>query len=648
MQRKEVLFKKHVNHFYEVFGKMIQKERNSVMKKLITGKKISGLLFVFMVFSVFLSTGVFASSTEADISTDVTTTAADEISVKYCGHVQNKGDMPYVNSPTPLGTRGEGLRIEGFCFDLTGPVPEGAKLVYQVHVQNIGWMTPVSSADFAGTRGESLRVESIKISLENLPGYDVYYQGHVENKGDIPKVDGTWDWVKNGEELGTVGESLRLEEITVKIVKQPTTTTTYDMAGTFGPETGSEEVAGDAIINVPDVTLQNLHIKGNLTIGEGVGNGDVTLNNIIVEGDTIIHGGGENSIHINGGQYQSITVEKTASGKMRIVATNVDGLKVVISEDATGQGIILEGDFADVTVNAPDVNISTQGDTTIGNMTVGEKATDCEVTLAEGTKVEKMVLDSGANVKGKGTIDKAEVNADNVKFETAPKEQVVDPGVVVPPVVVPPVVPPTPGPGPTDPSVAALAAVNAANTATAMQTALESNSSPLGISTIRTATFTYGGTTLNYDNLAAGRQTALANDMIANRPIGGFTTTTAVKNMFEDFAEARVTIEYQLDRANTAIADPIAYPNGDDIAFIDDVILSLGGINQSLTLSGQPVSTLKADLITTRSLYTQASFDNTKKDAARVILYHGVTSPYPYPSMRSLLEAMKSAYLAVT
>ncbi|MDO9493428.1 hypothetical protein [Acetobacterium sp.] len=617
------------------------------MRKLITGKLTSGLLCVFMVLSVFFSTGVFAASTEADTSADETNTAAvEEIGVKYCGHVQNKGDMPYVNSPTPLGTRGESLRIEGFCFDLTGPVPAGAKLVYQVHVQNRGWMAPVSSADFAGTRGESLRVESIRISLENLPGYDVYYRGHVQNVGDIPQASGEWGWVKNGADLGTTGSSLRLEEITVKIVKQPTTTTTYDKAGTFGPETGSEEVAGDAIINVPDVTLQNLHIKGNLTIGEGVGSGNVTLNNVTVDGDTFVNGGGKNSIHINGGSYSKIVVQKTASGNVRIVATNVDGLEVVISENAAGEAIILEGDFADVTVNAPDVNISTQGDTTIGNMTVGKNATGCEVTLAEGTKVEDMVLNSGADVKGKGTIDKAEVNADNVKFETAPTEQVVDPGVVVPPVVVPPVVPPTPGGGGTDPSVAALAAVNAANTATAMQDALEDNASALGLSTIMTKTYTYGNT-LTYNDLDSGRITALANDMIANRG-SGFTTTTAVQNMFDDFTEARVTIEYQLGRANTAIADPTAYPNGADTAFIDDVILSLNGLsNQSLTLSGQPVSTLKADLITTRSLYNQASFTTAKKDAARVILYHGGTSPYPYQSMRSLLEAMKSAYLAV-
>lgn len=554
------------------------------MRKLITGKLTSGLLCVFMVLSVFFSTGVFAASTEADTNADETNTAAvEEIGVKYCGHVQNKGDMPYVNSPTPLGTRGESLRIEGFCFDLTGPVPAGAKLVYQVHVQNRGWMAPVSSADFAGTRGESLRVESIRISLENLPGYDVYYRGHVQNVGDIPQTSGEWGWVKNGADLGTTGSSLRLEEITVKIVKQPTTTTSYDKAGTFGPATGSEEIAGDAIINVPDVTLQNLHIKGNLTIGEGVGSGNVTLNNVTVDGDTFVNGGGKNSIHINGGSYNKITVEKTATGEVRIVATGIDGLEVVISEDATGEDIILEGDFADVTVNAPDVTLKTQGDTTIGNMTVGEKATSCEVTLAEGTKVEKMVLDSGADVKGKGTIDKAEVNADNVKFETKPTEQVIDPGVVVPPVVVPPVVPPTPGGGGTDPSVAALAAVNAATSASAMQTVLIDNASALGL------------VVTDYNALIGlygpDRKLAVAADMLANKP---YASVTAVSQMFSDLASARLSIQTALNQLN--VKNPPVYISDPDVqagklTVLDTIVPKLTSLGTA-KFSGVSASTI--------------------------------------------------------
>jgi hypothetical protein len=232
---------------------------------------------------------------------------------------------------------------------------------------------------------------------------------------------------------------------------------------------------------------------------------------------------------------------------VRIVATNIDGLQVIISEDATGESIILEGDFADVTVNAPDVTIQTQGDTTIGNMTVSEEATGCEVNLAEGTNVGTMVLDSGADVKGKGTIDKAEVNADNVKFETAPKEQEVDPGVVTPPVVVPPV---TPGGGGGTPSNPALDAVNAATTSAAMQTALINNASTLGLSLTE------------YDALIGpygpDRKLAVATDMLANKP---YASVTAVSQMFTDLASARLSIQTALKQLNdktgpVLISDP--------------------------------------------------------------------------------------------
>lgn len=604
------------------------------MRKLITGKLTSGLLCVFMVLSVFFSTGVFAATTEADTSADVTNTAAvEDIGVKYWGHVQNKGDMPWVNSPTPLGTRGEGLRIEGFAFDLTGSVPAGAKLVYQVHVQNKGWMTPVSSADFAGTRGESLRVESIRISLENLPGYDVYYRGHVQNVGNIPQANGEWGWVKNGADLGTTGSSLRLEEITVKIVKQPTTTTTYDKAGTFGPTSGSEDVAGDAIINVPGVTLQNLHIKGNLTIGEGVGSGDVTLNNVTVDGDTYVNGGGKNSIHINGGSYNKITVEKTATGEVRIVAIGVDGLEVVISEDATGEAIILEGDFADVTVNAPDVNISTQGDTNIENMNIGEGATGCEVTLAEGTSVGTMVLDSGADVKGKGTIADAQVNADGVKFETAPTKQEVDPSVVTPPVVVPPVVPGGGG-GPSGPTATqtadALALINSAD-ANNMQARLVNNSWALGLSTAIGS---------DYNTLITERKAAVATDILANRAAGGYISADALKQMFNDLVSARLSIQTALaqlnDRTGTVLISDPEVQSG-KLIVLDTIIPKLASLG-SAQFSGYPAST-----ILTQFNLRLVDYQHLPLSSRQTIL-NGLVSHDDFTSFSELLLEIQTLY----
>lgn len=396
---------------------------------------------------LFLSTVALAANDSANADT--------EIGIAYRGHVQNQGNMPrpegsMVAGPDALGTRGLSLRVEGFWLDLTGDLPEGAKLVYQVHVENRGWMSPVSDGNFAGTSGESLRVESIRISLENLPGYDVYYRGHVQNVGDIPQVDGKWGWVKNGADLGTTGSSLRLEELQVKIVKQPEVI--YDKAGTFGPKTGMEVIDNDVTINKDGVVLQNLHIKGNLTIAEAVGEGDVTLNNITVDGETYVRGGGKNSIHINGGDYNKITVMQTSSGQVRIVATNAEGLEVVVSEDAKGEDIILEGTFESVTIDAPEVKISTQGDTTIKEMLVAKNATDSQITLDKSTTIEKLSLNAGVDMKGEGAVKEANVNSDNVTFEKAPDKanvapEVSKPPVVTPPAVTPPVVPPAPDSG---------------------------------------------------------------------------------------------------------------------------------------------------------------------------------------------------------
>lgn len=429
----------------------------------VTTKKITvGMLLVFMVISIFLATGVVAAKVEnvdpatsgEGVGTDAVT-ALDSIGVAYRGHVQNVGDMPngednFISGPKEIGTRGLSLRVEGFMIKLTGDVPEGAKIVYEVHVENEGWMEPVSNGDFAGTRAKSQRVESIKIRLENLPGYDVYYRGHVQNIGDIPQVEGQWGWVKNGAALGTTGSSLRLEELQVKIVKQEVVSSdvVYDKAGTYGPAFGSKTITGNVEITKPGVILQNIVVNGNLTVGEGVGEGDVTLNNVVVKGETYIKGGGKNSIHINGGQYNKITVMQTESGQTRIVATGANNLEVVISEDATGEDIILEGNFNKVSIDAPNVVINTQGDTKINQFDIGAKATNSDLNTKTGTTINNLKIEAPVVVTGPGTIANADVKSNGVSFETAPAKQNVDPAVTKPPVVTPPVTPPvTPTPG---------------------------------------------------------------------------------------------------------------------------------------------------------------------------------------------------------
>jgi hypothetical protein len=179
-------------------------------------------------------------------------------------------------------------------------------------------------------------------------------------------------------------------------------TRTYDQKGTFGPDAGIETIDGSVVVKADGVILQNMLIKGNLTIAEEVGDGDVTLNNITVKGETYIRGG-KDSIHINGGQYNNITIQNV-NGKVRVVAKDVTGAQVVVAEEAQGQEIILEGTFEKVTVEAEEAKITTQGQTTINQIEVKEQAAETTINLAKDTVVKEMVVQAKTDVQGQGTI----------------------------------------------------------------------------------------------------------------------------------------------------------------------------------------------------------------------------------------------------
>ena len=196
--------------------------------------------------------------------------------------------------------------------------------------------------------------------------------------------------------------------------------TTFDKAGTYGHASATQTYSGNVVVMVPGVTLQNMVIKGNLILDKGIGEGDVTLNNVTVEGDTFVRGGGANSIHINGGQYKNIFIEKQ-DGRVRIVATNAEGVRVVMeAPDIKGNEIILEGDFESVVVNTPEVKVTVQGETTIKNLEVTEKAKATSINLNSGVKVEKAVLETKTSVTGQGTI--TEATGSGAKDSTYEKE----------------------------------------------------------------------------------------------------------------------------------------------------------------------------------------------------------------------------------
>jgi len=75
------------------------------------------------------------------------------------------------------------------------------------NVQGMGDITSSTPADLIGSPG--MRVEGIAIT-SNIKDLEVWYMGHVQDKGDTP-------WRKNGEYMGTRGQQRRLEGFCVKL-----------------------------------------------------------------------------------------------------------------------------------------------------------------------------------------------------------------------------------------------------------------------------------------------------------------------------------------------------------------------------------------------------------------------------------------------
>lgn len=220
------------------------------------------------------------------------------------------------------------------------------------------------------------------------------------------------------------GKNITRAEAVMALDKSENYLTAYDEAGTYGPEQGSLILNGNVVVRVPDVTLRNVTIKGDLILDKGIGEGDVTLENVTVEGHTYVRGGGANSIHIIGGKYNNIFVEKS-EGKVRVVATNAEGVKVVLatqSEDDDSE-VILEGSFDSVTVSAPEVKVTLQGTTTVKELVVAATATTATVNTTSTVTVEKATVETKATFTGTGTIKEATgTAASETTYEKAPEQ----------------------------------------------------------------------------------------------------------------------------------------------------------------------------------------------------------------------------------
>ncbi len=193
----------------------------------------------------------------------------------------------------------------------------------------------------------------------------------------------------------------------------------YNAVGQYITEAGTYtgvSAEGNVLIRAAGVTLKDATVSGDLIVGDGVGDGDVTLDNVTLQGRLVIRGGGVNSIKIVGnGTYKEVVIAKV-DGEVRVYADGVQVETVAVADGKADSNIILEGAFESVSIEAENVTVNASSSdlaTTINNASI--KGAGSQLVIGSGTKVTNIAVSTDkASVEVFGEVDTVNVSGNNV------------------------------------------------------------------------------------------------------------------------------------------------------------------------------------------------------------------------------------------
>ena len=242
---------------------------------------------------------------------------------------------------------------------------------------------------------------------------------------------------------------------------------------------------GSVLVNTAGVTLKDTAVKGDLILGDGVGDGEVTLDGVTVEGRLLARGGGAHSIILTGstkvgevvlarrdGQLR-LRVEKGAAVDAVLIPDGSDAVTVVgelgsltlaapgvtvnavgadigkaeitgekavlvvekdskvqtasVAESAEGAQVVVAGQVKSVTVEAPAAAAVAREGGKVDQVTLTEKAEGATVQADKGAAIQSVTSKAdGAAIQGEGKIASAKVEGDNNSVNTVGTKVTVD------------------------------------------------------------------------------------------------------------------------------------------------------------------------------------------------------------------------------
>ncbi|MFS0873171.1 S-layer homology domain-containing protein [Paenibacillus xylanilyticus] len=198
--------------------------------------------------------------------------------------------------------------------------------------------------------------------------------------------------------------------------------------------TYTQDVQGNVVVNTPDVTLKDMTISGDLYVTQGVGEGEVTLDNVKIKGNVHVQGGGEHSIIFNNVTVQGALVVNKYNGQVRILATGSTSVSLTVLESGAlvvtknltgggfetveipanilaGQEIKLDGNFNKVVNHAADVKITANG-------TIKEFTAEVDTQITGNVSIDKASGHSNVLVNGAAPTPSAGTTAPSTGTST--------------------------------------------------------------------------------------------------------------------------------------------------------------------------------------------------------------------------------------
>ena len=171
-------------------------------------------------------------------------------------------------------------------------------------------------------------------------------------------------------------------------------------------ESATGKVDGTVVVRGAGAKLSGMTINGDLIISEGVGDGEVQLDDVTISGRTIVRGGGEHSIYMNNVRANGGVIVNKLDSRVRIVTSGNTTVSVTVLQT----GAILVGDGFETVEIPADVaagmTVELEGniDRLVNN------SEDVKIT-ANGT-IQTVEANAKTEISGKGEVVRATGSAD--------------------------------------------------------------------------------------------------------------------------------------------------------------------------------------------------------------------------------------------